>query len=668
MELPRRAKGDVLLPEGEMTDIRRRLRRLSGKHDLTTVIAYAFDHRTRILPFVFADLRMAPAGVRAIGSALVDSGFPKTRIVLQQWNKNFQPSEMRLDGRIPDLFLVSSMGMHSEQAERLIEDVCRIDPEKRPLVIAGGPLTIYEPWMAFGNDPHSPSHADLAVTGEEYVLLQLLEVLLSLRGEGEPLRSVFLRAKQCGALDEIPGLVYPVIQNDRGPIEELVDTGVQRLLGNLDEKPRPVLGYQLLEPPSLAATLGPKALPPDRVKKHTPISSIVLTQGCKFRCSYCPIPAYNQYQDRAKSPERILEDFESIAQTYRISNFFGTDDNFFNDRKRTMAIVEPLARRIGERKRPLCKIRWGTEATVHDTLQLKDELPVIREAGLNWLWMGVEDLTATLVKKGQSESKTIEAFRLLRESGIIPMPMMMHHDTQPLISRRSNYGLLNQLHTLRKSGALFIQVLMLCPSPGSKWYGETFTSGLAFETVGGEPIGRHISDGGYVIASKHPRPWLKQFYLLAGYAFFFNPLRAGWALLFSKSSIRLADQETREPEQLAKYSRYQKWKRKLHLKMRAHFTDAGVQFLGMAGLWKTAVKTIPWAWKLFWKKIEPATSPPMSRIPMRSVEGGCASHALPGTPEPTHSEELVILKLPTTSSPAKEDVDPVKSPPLAKSA
>src|SRR6187431_3138254 len=113
MELPSRAKGEILLPAGEMTDIRRRLRLLAAKHDLTTVIACAFDHRTRILPFVYADLRMVPAGVRAIGSALVDSGFEKTRIVLQQWNRSFNPEQMQLEGRIPDLFLVSSMHLHS---------------------------------------------------------------------------------------------------------------------------------------------------------------------------------------------------------------------------------------------------------------------------------------------------------------------------------------------------------------------------------------------------------------------------------------------------------------------------------------------------------------------------------------------------------------------------
>src|ERR1041384_3937218 len=122
MELPRRNRGDELLRPGELASLRQRLRNVSAQHDLTTVIACAFDHRTRMLPFIYADTRMAPAGVRAVGSALVDAGFEKTRIVLQQWNRNFRPSRMRLDGRVPDLFMVSTMGMHSDRAMELIHD------------------------------------------------------------------------------------------------------------------------------------------------------------------------------------------------------------------------------------------------------------------------------------------------------------------------------------------------------------------------------------------------------------------------------------------------------------------------------------------------------------------------------------------------------------------
>ncbi len=64
MELPRRARGDELCRPGELTGVRDRLQVLSRRHELITVIACAFDHRTRMLPFTYADTRMAPAGVR----------------------------------------------------------------------------------------------------------------------------------------------------------------------------------------------------------------------------------------------------------------------------------------------------------------------------------------------------------------------------------------------------------------------------------------------------------------------------------------------------------------------------------------------------------------------------------------------------------------------------
>src|SRR5579872_2533197 len=646
MELPSRARGDILLPPGEMTAIRQRLRALARQHDVATVIACAFDHRTRILPFIYADLRMAPAGVRAIGSALVDSGFAKTRIVLQQWNKNFKPAEMRLDGRMPDVFLVSSMHLHSSECDRLIQEVCRIDPARRPLIVAGGPRVIYAPWEVFSADPANPWGADVAVTGEEYVLLSLLEALLSLRAGGEPLRSTFVRARDGGALDGIPGLVYSRSSKREGPIEELVDTGVQRLLGDLDELPSAVLGYQLLEPPGRASTLATQALPAGRVRKHCLVSSVVLTVGCKFRCAYCPIPAYNQRQYRTKSGQRVADEIEQIANAYNIVNFFGTDDNFFNETKRTLEIVEPLARKAAAGKRPFCKIRWGTEATVHDTIRMQEHLPVIRQAGLRAVWMGVEDLTATLVNKGQNESKTIEAFRLLRENGIIPVPMMMHHDEQPLVSWKSNYGLINQLRTLRKAGAMYMQVLMLTPSPGSKWYAGTYTSGLAFERVSGRTIEPHIIDGNYVVASKHPRPWMKQLNLLAGYTYFFNPLRMLLALVVPNSTIRFADAETRPAAEVATYSRLKKLGRRAYLKVRAHITDAGIQALGMFGLFHTYRRTLGWAWRLIRADIRHSTQAPSSQIPMRAPDGGPASHALPGTPAVESAPAVITLKLP----------------------
>jgi radical SAM superfamily enzyme YgiQ (UPF0313 family) len=630
MELPQRPEGDILLKPGELTDIRRRLRIVASQHDLTTIVASAFDHRTRVLPFVFSDLRMAPAGARAIGGAMVDSGFDKTRVVLQQWNKNFRPSIMKLDGRTPDLFMVSSMHLHAAECDRLIADACQIEPSKRPLIIAGGPRMIYEPWSAFSTNSDQPWGADVAVTGEEYVLLQMLEVVLSFRTDGEPMRSAFARARDAGALDEIPGLVYSRTSIPGGPAEELVDTGIQRFVPDLDELPPLPLGYRILEPPSKGETLSSAALPSNQIRKFAFASALILTTGCKFHCSFCPIPAYNQRQNRSKSGDRIADEMEQLVTEFNINTFFGTDDNFFNDHERTMNIVETLARRVGAGKRPLCKVRWGTEATIHDTIKLKEHLPEIRKTGLVALWLGVEDITASLVSKGQSGDKTLEAFKLLRENGIFPMPMMMHHDTQPLVSFKSNYGLINQLRILRKAGALNAQVLMLTPSPGSKWYEETYSSGLVMKNVGGKPVELYHIDGNYVVATKKRRPWIRQLYLLSGYAYFFNPLRFLLSLIVSKSHILLNDAETRPTEEVEKYSRVKKMRRKVYLKTRSHLFDAGMQIFGMAGLIPTARRTLGWAWRLFGAKVERHDTPPLSKIPMRNPQGERAAHALPG--------------------------------------
>ncbi len=599
MELPRRSRGDERLPLGELSHLRKRLRRLAGSNDLVTVIVCAFDHRTRMLPFVYAAKRMAPAGVRAIGSAMVDAGFEKTRIVLQQWNPNFRPSMMRLDGRIPDLFMVSSMQLHSACCQALIQDACRIEPAHRPLIIAGGPKTIYEPWDVFSADPSDRWAADVAVTGEEFVLLSMLEVLLSIRGGNESLRTTFIRARDGGLLDDIPGLVY-ARTDKQGVTEELVDTGIQRLLGDLDELPHPVLGYKLLERPSTGPRLASRALGPSEVGKLSRIGSLVLTFGCKFACSYCPIPAYNQRQHRLKSGERIVDEMRRLWHEYGIKIFFSADDNFFNYRKRTMEIVETMARAQIDKKALEKTVRWGTEATVHDTLVLRDDLRMVRASGLVALWLGVEDMTAHLVNKGQSVNKTIEAFQLLRRHGIAPNPMMMHHDAQPLYTPGRPYGLLNQAATLRKAGAMTFQVLMISPSTGSTLYAPAYTDGLAIESIGGRKVEPRMMDGNFVVATKAKHPWKKQFNMMVAYLYFYNPMR-----LFASLGYR---------------------------QRRLRRMGIAVQLLGMIGLAQTIQRTLGWGLRLLFGKIIRRTAVPTSSLPMRSITGGAASHALPGTP------------------------------------
>jgi hypothetical protein len=121
--------------------------------------------------------------------------------------------------------------------------------------------------------------------------------------------------------------------------------------------------------------------------------------------------------------------------------------------------------------------------------------------------------------------------------------------------------------------------------------------------------------------------------LLAGYAYFFNPLRLLTALVRPKTRIPLADAEPM-PTDAQNASRHRwKWaRRRLRRKLKAYLGDAAVQLFGMWALTYTAPSMLRWSLRLMRGKIQRHSSVPTSQIPMRSSDGGPASHALPGTP------------------------------------
>jgi len=554
-----------------------------------------------MLPFLYADVWMVPAGARAIGSALLDAGFKRSRIVLQQWNRNFRPSNMLLDGHVPDIFMVSSLGIHAAQCKALIRDACTIEAACRPLIIAGGPLAIYQPWELFSYDNEDPWAADVVVTGEEYPCLQLLEVLLSERGDGEPIRQTLLRIRDSGVLDGIAGLVYAQGPAD-GIAEQLVDTGIQRLVGDLDELADPVAGYSILDPPSRRSTLSPQPLAAGKVRRHTPISSVLMTCGCKFGCWYCPIPAYNHHLHRVKSGRLVAEQMRRLHEVYGFRHFCGVGGNFFNSHEHAVLVLESLAEIQTQGRRLSESVDWGTEATVCDTLLMAEHFSLARKAGLRALWLGVEDMTGQLIRKGQTIANTMDVFRKLASAGISPMPMLIHHDSQPLYTTTSQYGLLNQVNLLRKAGAVDLQVLMLTPAPGSKMYEATFESGSVVGSAAGKAVEDWMMGDNHVVASAARKSWGKQLNIIAAYLFFYNPLRLLGALMRPKSRMRLV--------------------------------DVGSQLIGMWGAALTIRRTLGWAIRLLVGPVVPARAVPVSRIPMRNPRGAQASHALPGTPTP----------------------------------
>lgn len=593
MELPRREKNDRYTPAGKYRELEREVYERACREEIPTLFIYAFDKRTSLGPFVMIEKLLIPGAPRAVASALYAAGFTKLRVVMQQWNPNIRPSRAKIDGRTPELLLVSSMQIHSARAYDLIRDAWQLG-EDRPLIIAGGPKAIYEPWDFFGLSEDGAVGADVVCTGEEYVLLELLDRVLEYKLPGEHLRQAFERARSEGGLNGIPGLVFrpdpPV-----GMPEYLVDTGIQRLVQDLDELPLPFDAFSLFEPPHRHETLSAEPIPTAKMGEYARVVSVITTHGCKFHCPYCPIPGYNQYTFRWRSPERLVEEFRGIKERTGITNFFGTDDNFFNNRETVEEIFTAMARAT-YRNRPFRdEIRFATEATEFDVHKNLDLVPLAREAGLRSIWFGIEDLTADLVKKGQSPEKTKVVFSHLIRHGIAPMPMMMHHDKQPLWSWKTLQGLLNQVNFLFKTGAITCQVTLLTPSVGSKGYEQPYQDGIVLKSVAGRPVEDCHYDGNHAVATSHSSPLQRQLNMIAAYLAFYNPVN----LLRSLPKV--------DPL----------WKERIM-----------TQLWGMYGVAKSMWNVTGWLRHLTSGPIEYHTAPPQPKFRLVSVEPALARPVL----------------------------------------
>src|SRR5688572_12262617 len=134
MELTFRKGNDVFVPTGGYKRLESSL--AARRHELAevpTVVLSCFDQRTRLLPFLFYDKRIFPAGARVIAGAMQGAGFTRTRAVFDLWNPNFRPSQAKLDGRPVQSLLISSMQMHSAKAFAAIRDAWTMG-EDRPLI------------------------------------------------------------------------------------------------------------------------------------------------------------------------------------------------------------------------------------------------------------------------------------------------------------------------------------------------------------------------------------------------------------------------------------------------------------------------------------------------------------------------------------------------------
>ena len=591
MELPRRSPDDVYVPDGAYGEVVRELASSPVAREWSSVLYYCFDNRTRLMPFRWLDRRVVPCGVRSIAACLLGCGMNQTRIVLQQWTPNFLASRAIAAGQKIDILMISSMGLHADQAYRMIRDAHSLG-ENRPLILIGGPKAIYEPEDCFAKSPDLVADGvDAAVTGEVFVLLELLRLLADQARPGERPLDAFQRARQAGLLNEIPGLVYRAPDHERGR-PYLINTGVQRLMRDLDSLPMPLAGYTCVEPAHKRRTLSEKPWSLKEVRRKSFLSTLIITHGCRFNCEFCPIPAYQQKTWRHKSPERIADEMKQLGEKMNYKNFFGTDDSFFNDRQSAEAILTAMANSTVNGKPFRDAVHFTTEATEFDVDRNRDLLPLAHQAGMRTIFFGIEDLSVQLLNKGQTLSKTESLFREMREQKIAPYAMMIHHDDQPFWSRDpAHLGVINQAMTLFNSGAVGYHTTYITPSMGARNVEKMYGTGDVFAKVGNLDVPEAYHDGNHVVATRHKRPWLRQMQLWMAYWAFYNPINFARTLF--------------------------KDLRKKHERRRLKW-----QVIGGSMLIPSTLKSLAWAIRLVLRPVKKHATTPLRGLPMVDAQTG----------------------------------------------
>lgn len=144
------------------------------------------------------------------------------------------------------------------------------------------------------------------------------------------------------------------------------------------------------------------------------IEWILTSRGCPYKCIFCSARSVSGFKYRFNSPQRVIQEVDTVIQNYGKKFFSFADDNFVVKKERTREICKLLIER-GYHK----EVKWlcQTRADAVDEAILE----LMREAGCEYISFGIETGTQRLLDLiGKSlKIETIEhAVNLTHKVGI----------------------------------------------------------------------------------------------------------------------------------------------------------------------------------------------------------------------------------------------------------
>lgn len=365
-----------------------------------------------------------PLGLLYVAGSLLETGRHQVEILDSQLEELDYPQiESEIRQRQPELIGIQATTFTLIDVIKVCE-ICKKTLPAVPVVI-GGPHTFLYP------------HETLNLPGVDYVVL----------GEGEQNFPAFVDCLEAGSdFTGIKGLVYR--QNGR-----IVNTGVPTLIENLDNLPYPP--RELLPYKKYYSVLA----------QRTPITTMMSSRGCPYRCTFCARPHLGK-KWRARSPENIVAEMRRCLEA-GIAEIFFYDDTFNINTERVIKICELILREKLD-------IIWDIRARVD--LMTPELLKLLARAGCKRIHYGVEAGTEPMVKVLRKEvdlSKVREVFWHTRRNGITTLGYFMignPGETREQILATIKFAL--------ELDADYVHFSVTTPFPGTELYHQGLKSGV----------------------------------------------------------------------------------------------------------------------------------------------------------------------------------------------
>jgi radical SAM superfamily enzyme YgiQ (UPF0313 family) len=207
-------------------------------------------------------------------------------------------------------------------------------------------------------------------------------------------------------------------------------------------------------------------------KYHSPDDSPYLeylhtTRGCKFKCKYCATPVSSPGKIAACSAERILEEITFLHHQYNRKDFFFCDELFTFDPDR----VKIFCRRLIETGLSQ-KIHWRCFARVDDISKGKVDLSLMKNAGCNGLFFGIESMNAETLRrlgKGTNPTQVTIAIETTAKAGIDAWgSLMIGYPWETEEALKKSLG--KYLNLVNQGWIKHTYIAFITPFPGTTFY------------------------------------------------------------------------------------------------------------------------------------------------------------------------------------------------------